>query len=234
MRVLAGKDEDMLVRDLEAGWAKRVSVGPGRRQVVTGTSLKHVDSTDGQLAGCESPDGDLISGGTHHHADMSIQALRHPGRDGASGNEDGLDPRASCGRTTWSSRSAQGWSRRPGDQSRWMAVPRSPILIGVGLLLAACTTMQEVRVHGGLRENVAAGERVEIVTRGGALVSGTVDAVEAEALVVDGRRVPRADMASLQVVEVSGSRTAGAVGGGIGAFLLGTVAAIALIVLIAA
>lgn len=113
-------------------------------------------------------------------------------------------------------------------------MPRSPILIGVGLLLAACTTMQEVRVHGGLRENVAAGERVEIVTRGGASVSGTVDAVEAEALVVDGRRVSRADMASLQVVEVSGRRTAGAVGGGIGAFLLGTVAAIALIVLIAA
>lgn len=99
-------------------------------------------------------------------------------------------------------------------------------------LLAGCTAWQEVRVHGGLPANIAVGDRAVVSLRSGESVSGTVNRVEPDALVVDGRRIDVAAMSMVEVREISGGRTAGTVGGGVGTFILGTLLAVGAIVLI--
>ena len=108
---------------------------------------------------------------------------------------------------------------------------RGRVLIAA-CLLAGCTAWQEVRVHGGLPANVAVGDRAVVSLRSGEAVSGTVDRVEPGALVVDGRRIEVAEMSTVEVREISAGRTAGTVGGGVGTFLLGTLLAVGVIVLI--
>lgn len=103
----------------------------------------------------------------------------------------------------------------------------------LGLLaLGACTTWEEVRLHGGLTANVAPGDRVQITLADGSERSGTVERVAPDALTVAGAVIQEADMRALTVREVSGGRTAGSVAGGVGTFLGGTILAVGIVALV--
>jgi hypothetical protein len=82
-------------------------------------------------------------------------------------------------------------------------------LVGLLLLLGACTTAQEVPLSGGTAPtSLTAGDDVTIVTKDGRKLSFTVEQVEADAILGAHTRVPVAEIARVEVERVSPAKTA--------------------------
>ena len=87
------------------------------------------------------------------------------------------------------------------------------ILLAWCLIAAGCSTTRYVALSHDPFGPVAPGDHVEIVTRAGETIAGTVDGRGEDTLTVDGRPIARADMASLQVRQGDVARTSGVVAG---------------------
>ena len=90
--------------------------------------------------------------------------------------------------------------------------PTAAALLGLSLLLGACTTAHEVPLTGDATPpSLAAGDEVTIVTKDGRKLTFTVEQVAAGAIIGDGTQVQIAEIARMEVARVDPAKTAVAV-----------------------
>ena len=95
-------------------------------------------------------------------------------------------------------------------ETRWWAATA----LTISLLVAGCTSFDDLDPPGAVAGQLNPGDEVEVVTVDGRNYRFTVKAVDAEAISGDGVRVPVADIATLKRREISAGKTAGVAAGG--------------------
>jgi hypothetical protein len=113
---------------------------------------------------------------------------------------------------------------------RWSAIA---VLI-VCFLVAGCATTGYVGLPTAPFGPVETGDRVEIVTVAGETITGKVTAREPEALMVDGRRLTLAEMASLAVQREDTARTGGTIMSAASGVILGPIVALSVLLILVA